>query len=171
MKNIISVKYRRKREGKTNYKKRLSLLMSNKNRLVIRKFLKNISLQLVEYFPEGDKILISAHSRELEKLGWNINRGSIPAAYLTGLLFGKKMKEKKINDAILDIGMQRSLKASRIYAALKGVIDLGINVPHSKEILPGEDRISGKHIQDHTKKNVQKLFETVKEKILQNEKA
>ncbi|MDO8740371.1 MAG: 50S ribosomal protein L18 [Candidatus Woesearchaeota archaeon] len=166
MKNISTVRYRRRRTGKTDYKKRLALLLSNKSRLVIRTSLKNISLQVAEYHPPGDKILASAHSGELEKFGWNINKGNIPAAYLTGLLFGKKMKEKKIGDVVLDIGMQRSIKASRIYAALKGVLDAGIDVPHSKEILPDENRTSGKHIQDHTKKEVQKMFTSVKEKIL-----
>lgn len=166
MKNTFTVRFRRRRTGKTDYKKRLAMLLSNKNRLIIRKSLKNIVLQVAEYHPSGDRILASAHSGELEKFGWNINKGNIPAAYLTGLLFGKKLKEKKIGDAILDTGMQRSVKASRIYAALKGVLDAGINVPHSKEILPDENRTSGKHIQDHTKKEVQKMFTNAKEKIL-----
>ena len=166
MKNIFTVRFRRRRTGKTDYKKRLALLLSNKKRLVIRKSLKNIALQVIEYHPPGDRVVASAHSSELEKFGWSINKGNIPAAYLTGLLFGKKLKEKKIADAVLDIGMQRSVKASRLYAALKGVIDAGINVPHSKEIFPDENRISGKHIQDHTKKEVQKLFVDVKEKIM-----
>lgn len=165
MKNTFTVRFRRKRTGKTDYRKRLALLLSNKSRLVIRKSLKNISLQVAEYHPSGDRIIASAHSSELEKFGWNINKGNIPAAYLTGLLFGKKLKEKKIGDVVLDIGMQRSVKASRIYAALKGVLDAGVNVPHSKEILPDENRASGKHIQDHTKREIQKMFTDVKEKI------
>ncbi|MBI2129400.1 50S ribosomal protein L18 [Candidatus Woesearchaeota archaeon] len=166
MKNTFTVRFRRRRTGKTDYKKRLALLLSNKLRLVIRTSLKNIILQAAEYQTSGDRIVASAHSGELEKLGWSINKGNIPAAYLTGLLFGKKMKEKKIGDVVLDIGMQRSVKASRLYAALKGVLDAGINVPHSKDILPDENRTSGKHIQDYTKKEVQKMFTNVKEKIL-----
>jgi len=38
-KKPISVPYRRKREGKTNYKKRLKLLLSNKPRLVIQQLI------------------------------------------------------------------------------------------------------------------------------------
>ena len=59
--------YKRKKLGKTNYKSRLEHLKSNIPRLIIRKSLKNIWSQIVEYTPTGDKVLISAHSRELNK--------------------------------------------------------------------------------------------------------
>ena len=62
--------FRRRREGKTNYKKRLKLLLSKKPRLVVRKSLKYIRAQIVEFDKKGDKTLASAFSRELKKLGW-----------------------------------------------------------------------------------------------------
>ena len=68
------------------------------------------------------------------------------------MLAGKKAREKNVDSAVLDLGLQTSTKGSRIYAALKGVIDSGISVPHSEDILPGEDRIKGKHISDETVK-------------------
>ena len=71
------------------------------------------------------------------------------------------LNNKKIEEAILDLGLQTSTKGSRIYAALKGVLDAGINIPHSKEILPSEDRIKGKHISEE----VVKKFEDIKKKI------
>ncbi len=157
-----TVQFKRKRQGKTNYKKRLKLLMSNKLRLVIRKSLNNLTAQIIEYHPEGDRIVCSTHSSELEKYGWNLNKSNLPASYLTGLLLGKKAKEKKITEAILDIGLNSSTKGSRIYAALKGVIDSGIGVPHSKEVLPQENRIKGEHTKT---KDVLKKFEEVKKKI------
>ena len=95
-KTIKKVNYRRKREGKTNYKKRLKLLLSKKPRLVIRRSLNNISLQIIEYQTNGDKIIVGTNSSELKKMGWTANTGNIPAAYLTGLLLAKKAKWVKL---------------------------------------------------------------------------
>ena len=142
--------FKRKRKGKTNYNKRLKMLKSNKLRLVIRKSLNNIIAQIIEYKAKGDKVLLCAHSSELKKFGWNVNKGNIPSAYLTGLLLGVKAKKKGINDLILDIGLQKS--GQRIYAALKGVVDAGLNIPHSEDILPDEKRITGQHIAGYASK-------------------
>ncbi|MFH1473717.1 MAG: 50S ribosomal protein L18 [Candidatus Aenigmatarchaeota archaeon] len=161
MKNKTAIiKFKRRREKKTNYKKRLALLKSEKTRLVIRKSISNISIQFINFDTEGDKTVVTIVSTELKKLGWT-KGGNIPAAYLTGLLAGKKAKEKKIVEAILDLGLQTSTKGSRLYAALKGVLDSGVNIPHSESILPKEDRIKGKHISE----DVAKQFEDVKKKI------
>ena len=46
---LYTVKYRRQREGKTNYDKRLKLLLSGKPRLIIRPSLKGITIQVEEY--------------------------------------------------------------------------------------------------------------------------
>ena len=87
MKSITKrVEYRRKRKGKTNYKKRLNLLLSRKSRLVIRKTLTSTIAQIVNYDENGDKTIISANSSELKKLGWKMNTSNIPSAYLTGML-------------------------------------------------------------------------------------
>src|SRR3989338_5237792 len=118
--NTFTVRFRRRRDGITDYRKRLKILKSEKPRLVVRKSLSNVLVQFAEYDAKGDKVLLSAHSKELAKLGWNGNRGNIPAAYLTGLLAGKKALKKSINEAVLDIGLNVSTKGSRIYAALKG---------------------------------------------------
>jgi len=161
-----TVQFKRKRKGKTNYKKRLKLLVSNKLRLVIRKSLGNIIIQIIEYNPKGDRVICSSHSRELEKFGWNLDKSNLPASYLTGLLLGKKAKEKKVKEAVLDIGLNPSTKGSRIYAALKGTIDAGLNVSHSKEILPKEERIRGEHIAKFKRVvDIGKKFEEVKKKI------
>jgi large subunit ribosomal protein L18 len=182
---ITAVPHRRKRKGKTDYKKRLKLLLARKPRIVIRKSLKNTWLQVVEYSPSGDKIVLSAHSSELKKLGWNAGCGNIPAAYLTGLLLGKKAAEKKIKECVLDIGLYASIKGSRIYASLKGAVDAGLAIPFSEEIAPPEERIKGAHIAEFAKKakeihasqfslyqknnvnpeEITKQFEEVKEKI------
>lgn len=138
--------FRRKREGKTNYRKRLRLLESRKPRVVIRKSLNNIQVGIVNYDSKGDIVLTSSHTKELERFGWKLNKGNIPSAYLLGYLAGKKALKKGIKNAILDLGFHKSVKGSRIYAALKGVLDSGLTVPHNSEILPTKERIAGEHI-------------------------
>ncbi len=148
------VPHRRRRQLKTNYHTRLGLLRSGKPRIAVRKSVKNILCQVVEYHPEGDKTLFSADSKELKKFGWNAGTGNVPAAYLTGLLCGVKAKGK-VKEAVLDIGLYRSTKGNRIYAALKGAVDGGLSVAHSDKVLPDEARLTGQHIasySEHLKK-------------------
>jgi large subunit ribosomal protein L18 len=158
----FTVQVRRKREGKTNFKKRLKLLMSKKPRLVVRNSLMNTSCQIIEFFPEGDRVVVAAHSRELTKFGWKFHKGNIPAAYLTGLLLGVKAKEKGIKEAVLDIGLRGPVRGSRVFACLKGAVDAGLGVAYSEEIVPKDGRLSGKHISDE----VVKAFNDIKNKIL-----
>ncbi|MDP7180548.1 MAG: 50S ribosomal protein L18 [Candidatus Woesearchaeota archaeon] len=141
-----TVKYRRKRRGETDYKKRLKLLLSNKLRLVIRKSLSNIVAQIVEYHEKGDKVVVAVSSTSLAKFGWNVNKGNLPSAYLVGLLVGIKAKKNGIEEVVPDIGFNKAVKGSRVFAVMKGVVDAGVKIPHSKEILPDEERIKGAHI-------------------------
>ncbi len=92
----------------------------------------------------GDKVLSSAHSRTLLNKGWRGSRKSIPAAYLTGYLAGKKALACGVNSAVLYTGTRRYTQ--RIAAALKGIIDAGLEVPADEKTFPSEDRISGKHL-------------------------
>jgi len=144
-----TVVYRRKREGKTNYPKRLHLLLAKKPQLVIRFTNQKIIAQLIEFQPQGDQILVGVDSTALKKLGWEFSLKNMAAAYLTGYLIGKKAVQKKIKEAILNLGFKSPLKGNKIYACLQGAIDAGLNIPHSPEIFPSVERISGKHIQDY----------------------
>jgi len=97
--------------------------------------------------PNGDEVLVSAQSRELaRKYGWKAPRGNLPAAYLTGFLCGLKAKASGIKEAILDIGLYPPSKGARVFAVLKGVLDAKVDVPHSEEKLPDENRVKGEHI-------------------------
>ncbi|MBW2970222.1 50S ribosomal protein L18 [Candidatus Woesearchaeota archaeon] len=150
MKKTTSVPYRRKREGRTDYKKRMKLLLGSKPRLTVRKSLKHIVLQLIEFQPNGDKIIISASSKELQKKGWKGSTGNTSAAYLTGLLLAKKAK-KKI-ECVLDLGQYTSVKGTILYAAAKGAKDGGMTISISDEVIPDEKRIRGEHIANYAKK-------------------
>ncbi len=141
------VKPRRRREGRTNYRKRLKLLRSKKVRLVIRKSLKNTQIQLIEYKEEGDNILASANSIELKgKYNWKFSTSTTPAAYLTGLLAGVRAKDKGISECVLDTGRHPPITGSKIFASVKGLTDAGIKCLHSEEKIPNDDRITGKHL-------------------------
>jgi large subunit ribosomal protein L18 len=141
------VKPRRRREGKTDYRKRLKLLRSGKIRVVVRKSLKNTQIQLIEYKQEGDNILASANSNELKKLyEWKFSTSNTPAAYLTGFLAGTRAKNKGISECILDTGRHPPITGSKIFASVKGLVDAGIECYHNEEKVPSEDRIMGKHL-------------------------
>ncbi|BBL45913.1 50S ribosomal protein L18 [Nanobdella aerobiophila] len=147
---IYIVKYRRRRENKTDYRKRLKLLKSRKLRLVVRKSLNNIQCQIVQYNKDGDKTLLTIHSKILEKeFGWKGHRGNIPTAYLTGLLTGLEAKKKGIEEIILDIGRYNKTKGNLLFAVLKGAIDSNINIKYSEDLLPTDDRIKGEHIKKY----------------------
>lgn len=175
--------YRRKREGKTDYKKRLKLLLSGKPRLVIRRSLNNLYAQIINYSEEGDKVVASASSRELHKYGWTLNTGNLPAAYLTGMLLGKRAKDKKLGEVIADIGLNTPTKGSKIFAALKGAVDGGLKVPHTPSMFPDDASVRGEKIQKYLelsknsksiqfnkykaeKKDVIKEFEKAKNNII-----
>ncbi|MBI2545334.1 MAG: 50S ribosomal protein L18 [Candidatus Aenigmarchaeota archaeon] len=164
----LSPKYRmpfkRRLEGKTDYDKRLELLKSGMPQIVVRKSLKYIKAQVTDFDSKGDKTLSSANSKELKKLGWNFAYDNIPAAYLTGLLLGKKSLKNNVNEVVLNAGLYPSVKGSRIYATVKGALDAGLKVSVDEEILPSEQRIKGEHITKF--KNLPMEFEKVKQKIL-----
>ena len=113
---------------------------------MVRKSLNNTLAQVIEYAPDGDKILISAHSSELKKYGWKGHTGNIPSAYLTGYLAGVKAKAKKIPEAIVDFGLLPSTKGSRLYATVKGAIAAGLSLPANAEIFPQDAIIDGKFV-------------------------
>ncbi len=151
------VKFRRRRENKTDYRKRLALLKSGEPRAIVRKTLKNTIVQISLYDENGDRIVTSANSLELKKLGWNFSTKSVPAAYLTGYLAGKRAIKNNLESAVLDLGMQRPTKGGRVFAALKGMLDAGLEIPYSEEILPDEDRLNGKHINEEIASKVEEL--------------
>ena len=157
------IKQRRRREGRTDYRKRLKLLKSRKIRIVLRKSIKNIRVQFIEYEESGDRILASAISTDLIKnYNWNYSTSTTPAAYLTGFLAAKKALDIGIKEGILDIGRIKPIKGSKIFASLKGIIDAGIECPYDGEKLPDEKRIMGHHID----KKIENQINDIKNKII-----
>jgi large subunit ribosomal protein L18 len=144
------VPLRRRREGKTDYYKRFHLLLGRKTRMVVRVSNKYVMVQFIDFDFKGDKVVAGAHSRELiEKFGWKGSGKATCAAYLTGFLAALRFLEKGGREAILDIGLHKPSRGSRVFAALKGALDAGVNIPHSEDVLPSDDRVRCEHVANY----------------------
>jgi len=160
MKKQKKLDKKRRRENKTNYIRRRTLLKGDFLRLVVRKTNKYIILQITESIGAKDKVKYSLNTKELLKQGWPKEKKgslkSLASAYLAGLLLGKKMQDIK-SKVILDLGLIPNTKGSRVYAVVKGVADSGINIQYNEEVVPTEEQI---------KKSIgSEIFEKIKEKL------
>nr|AYV89038.1 hypothetical protein DAPPUDRAFT_299917 [Tetranychus truncatus] len=165
------VKFRRRREGKTDYYARKRLIWQDKNkyntpkyRMIVRITNKDIICQIAYSKIEGDYVVCSAYSHELPKFGVKVGLTNYAAAYCTGLLLARRMLKKFRLDSIyagseevtgemfsvedidgkpgafrafLDVGLARTSTGSRIFGAMKGAVDGGIDIPHSEKRFPG----------------------------------
>ncbi len=157
------VPFRRRREGKTDYRRRLRLLRAGLPRLVVRRTNTKTIVQVAEYHAGGDRILAHASSQELAGMGWSASLKSVPAAYLTGLLAARRAVAAGVGGVVLDSGLLKPSLGGKVYGALKGALDGGLEVPHSEEILPSEARLTGQHLGE----GVPESFEKVKSKIME----
>jgi large subunit ribosomal protein L18 len=155
------VPFRRRREGRTDYRQRQRLLRGRVPRAVVRLSHRNANVQFISYDETGDKVLAAATSKELGKLGWTGATGNLPAAYLTGYLAGKRATQSGVDEAVLDIGLKGPARGSAVFAALKGMLDAGIEIPHGEEVLPSAERLNGAHIDE----NMGKMIEEVKSRM------
>jgi len=163
----FQVKYKRRREGKTDYRARRKLVTQDKNkynarkfRLVVRFTNKDIIAQIIYSEIVGDKVLRAAYAHELPRYGLEVGLTNYAAAYCVGLLLARRhlkalnMDEtykgqetpngefynviESVGDdaqrnpfkAILDVGLVATTTGARVFAALKGAVDGGLNVPH-----------------------------------------
>ncbi|RXE55767.1 50S ribosomal protein L18 [Methanoculleus taiwanensis] len=155
------VPFRRRKEGKTDYYKRMNLLVADAPRMVVRKTNRQIIVQLVVPEMIGDKTLVAAYSSELAAYGYEGSTSNTPAAYLTGMLFAAKALNAGYDEAILDIGLHRAKPGARVFAALKGAVDAGLEVPYGESILPDESRLKGTHIAEYAPERAGNLVENV----------
>jgi large subunit ribosomal protein L18 len=141
---------RRRKENKTDYLKRLKLLKGEKPRIVFRKTNRYIIAEYVKSTEAQDSIVVGFDSRKLNEYGWPKDAQgslkSITGSYLTGYLMGKTILKDKLENPVLDAGMNRVLHKNKIYAFIKGLIDSGIKINCKKEFFPEESRIEGKHL-------------------------
>jgi large subunit ribosomal protein L5e len=192
------VKFRRRREGKTDYYARKRLVVQDKNkyntpkyRMIVRFTNKDITCQIAYARIEGDVIVESAYAHELPRYGVKVGLTNYAAAYCTGLLLGRRILNKFKLDTIyegqsevtgeqyqvesidgqpgafrcfLDVGLARTTTGARVFGALKGAVDAGLDIPHSEKRFPGYDgeskefhadvhrkHIMGQHVADYMK--------------------
>ncbi|GAA6016685.1 hypothetical protein JCM10207_000147 [Rhodosporidiobolus poonsookiae] len=95
------VKYRRRREGKTDYYARKRLVAQAKNkyaapkyRLVVRITNKDVVCQIVSAKLQGDVVLAAAYSHELPRYGIKYGLTNWAACYATGLLVARRALTK-----------------------------------------------------------------------------
>ncbi|MBO3770109.1 MAG: 50S ribosomal protein L18 [Thermoproteota archaeon] len=145
------VKFRRRREGLTDYYLRTKLLKSGLPRVVVRISNKHVRVLIVSSKPIGDMTLASAFSQELRKFGWPFSFNNTPATYLTAYLAGLRCLKNGVSEGILDVGLHKPVRGGRIYAACSGLLDAGFKVRVSEEMLPDKSRILGEHIVNYFK--------------------
>jgi len=184
----FQVKYRRRREGKTDYRARKRLVAQDKNkyntprhRLVVRFTNKDVIAQIVASKITGDHVLAAAYSHELPRYGAPGGLTNYAAAYATGLLIARRTLQKfKLDDkyagatqvtgedynveeiedgprpflALLDVGLRRTTTGAKVFAALKGATDGGLNVPHNEKRFVGYDAEAKKLDAEVLKKHI-----------------
>lgn len=162
--------FKRRREGKTDYRARVRLINQDKNkyntpkyRFVVRFTNKDIIAQIVSASIAGDMVLASAYARELPHYGLEVGLTNYAAAYCTGLLLARRVLKKLEMDeeyvgnveatgddysvepaesrrpfrALLDVGLIRTTTGNRVFGALKGALDGGLDIPHSEKRFAG----------------------------------
>jgi len=173
----FQVKFKRRREGKTDYYARKRLCHQDKNkyntpkyRLIVRFTNKDIVCQVAYPKLEGDIVMCAAYSHELPRYGVKVGLTNYAAAYCTGLLVARRLLQKlnlhetyvgqeKVDGdefyieseedgpgafrCYLDTGLNRTSTGARVFGALKGAVDGGLDIPHSTKRFPGFDDESG----------------------------
>jgi large subunit ribosomal protein L5e len=140
---------------------------SPKYRLVVRFTNSQIIVQVVYAKLQGDFVLVHASSKELPRYGIKHGLTNWTAAYATGLLAARRALTKlgladkyegvtepdgtftvteALGDdeprpfkAFLDVGLRRTSTGARLFGAMKGASDGGMNIPHSEKRFPGYD--------------------------------
>ena len=151
------LRFKRRRTSETDYHRRFRMLRGGVPRAVVRVSNTQVTCQLVTYETDGDRVVASVTGKELvdnHKWPSEASRKSVPACYLAGFALAKSAISNGHEEAILDIGLAASSGGSRVYAALRGMVEAGLSVPHSEDVLPSEERVNGKHIGEELQKAV-----------------
>jgi len=134
-------KYRRRREGKTDYYARKRLIMQDKNkyntnkyRLVARITCSRVICQVIYATIQGDRVLAAADSRELKRFGLEAGLTNYAACYATGLLVARRLLNKTGLDKLYagakkvdgeDYDVQNDVKGTE-RRPFKAVLDVGL---------------------------------------------
>lgn len=153
------VPFRRRREKKTDYEKRLGLVKGEMPRMIVRKSNRYLLVQFIEFKPDGDRTIFTITGSGLSKLFKWPSKRNVWSAYLAGLYAGKEASKKGVKEFVLDIGMQTPSKGSVLFAALQGAVDAGLKTEYDEGKVP-KDKLS------NPPEGVKALFDETKKKIL-----
>lgn len=139
----FQTKFRRRRDGKTDYFQRKNMIRQNVNkyntpkyRLVPRITNSKVSVQIIYATIKGDKVLCQADSSELKRYGLTAGLTNYSACYITGLLLARRLLKKigladtykgakAVDGNDYDVSVDaEALKHSR--RAFKAVLDVGL---------------------------------------------
>ncbi|XP_068220513.1 large ribosomal subunit protein uL18B [Palaemon carinicauda] len=105
----FQVKFKRRREGKTDYYARKRLVVQAKNkyntpkyRMIVRITNTNVIAQIAYARIEGDVVIASAYSHELVKYGVKVGLTNYAACYCTGLLLSRRVLKKLKLDGLYE---------------------------------------------------------------------
>ena len=158
--------FRRRKAGLTDYRRRLKLLRGRKSRAVVRISNTRTTCQLVDWAASGDLVKVTMTGSDLmKKYGWpeDFSQKSVPASYLVGFAMGKAAVAQGCEQAVLDVGLAATPIGGRVFAALRGMVDAGMDIPHGDHVLPGNERINGAHIGDSVAGAVESTKKTIEE--------
>jgi large subunit ribosomal protein L18 len=145
--------FRRRREGKTDYRKRKGIILGKTPFISVHITGKYIYSQILKPSPSGDLTVAAASSRDLiKKFGWKGSTKNLPGAYLTGFYLGHLASERNLKEAVVYSGVGRFVHGSRIASLISGAKDAGLEISVDEESLPDDKRISGKHIAAYSDK-------------------
>ncbi|XVF81346.1 hypothetical protein PTKIN_Ptkin15bG0148000 [Pterospermum kingtungense] len=134
------VKYRRRREGKTDYRARIRLINQDKNkyntpkyRLVVRFTNKDIVAQIIHASISGDIVLAAAYSHELPCYGLEVGLTNYAAAYCVGLLLARRTLKKLEMDAEYEgnveaIGEDFTVEPAESRRPFRALLDVGLKM-------------------------------------------
>ncbi len=138
---------KRRREGRTDYRRRSRYLVSGIPRIVVRESNAHYFAHVALPSDRGDITIVSAHSRELARdYGWKGHGSNATSGYLTGYLCGKRASKAGIEKAILDAGRRIPRAGTDIYAVVKGAIDGGLQIPCDEGCFPKMEKIKGQEV-------------------------
>uniref|UniRef100_A0A8C4XGA2 Ribosomal protein L5b n=1 Tax=Erpetoichthys calabaricus TaxID=27687 RepID=A0A8C4XGA2_ERPCA len=146
------VKFRRRREGKTDYFARKRLVVQDKNkyntpkyRMIVRFTNRDIICQIAYAKIEGDMI-VSAYCTGLLMARRLLNKFGLDTVYegqveVTGDEYNVESIDGKPGafTCYLDAGLARTTTGNKVFGALKGAVDGGLSIPHSTKRFPGYD--------------------------------
>ncbi|KAJ9450587.1 60S ribosomal protein L5-2 [Diplonema papillatum] len=135
------VKYKRRREGKTDYRQRRLMINQDKNkyqtpkyRMIARITNKDVICQIASAELKGDRIHASAYAHELKEYGLTLGLANYSAAYCTGLLLARRILtlkglDKKYPGAKECTGEHFDLVEDEDRRPFKAYLDIGLVRP------------------------------------------